>query len=459
MKTKLKNIAIFFLLICTGVLVATSCDDSHTGKMDFDGEVKILSLSTGNIDAVIDHNTRNIVSFVPWSYNIAALDTKLTTSEGATVEPGNEQATNLTQGRSYLVTNGNLFSTYQLSVIHSQLLNFNVGKYAGTINHTTGAITVKYPMGEPLTDLFTTFTISHGATASKESNARYDYTNPVTFTLSHAGEKFDYVVTVVPTSFQPIGFLGTSNKANDIENEDEKEAFKWFNDNAPNAKYVSFNDVRDGNVDLSEFAALWWYLDGNTRDLPSIATSPAVLNKMKLYFENGGSFFLSSWAVQYVANIGAAKDNKPTNNMWGETNAKDAVTVSDPWGVCFTGHESHPIFAGLDKPAGVNNKVFLLSSGIKVKAHNAIWNFTESWVDYKSKSAWELASGGVGLASFHWNDGNNERAVIFEYPKIGKKGGVVCIGSEAYDWAVEGTNTNQHNIEKLTSNILEYLSN
>ena len=37
-------------------------------------------------------------------------------------------------------------------------------------------------------------------------------------------------------------------------------------------------------------------------------------------------------------------------------------------------------------------------------ATNALWNFAEDWVDYKSKSAWEAGNGGVGLASFQWDD-------------------------------------------------------
>lgn len=452
------NIIASIYILSIGLFM-TSCDGSHAGNMEFSGEVKVLSFEMNGVETTIDHAGHSIVGYLPWSHDLKSIDTQIRVSEGATIEPGSESGKDLSSSASYLVTNGNLYNTYDVTASYSKFLNFNLGKYSGEINHSTGEIIVKYPKEEAVTSVFTTFETSPGATSSKESGARYDYTEPVVFTLTYLGETFDYKVTVVPTNFASVAFLGTAASAKDIENEDEKAAYKWFSENIPNATYVSFTDIRDDKVNLSEYSVLWWHLDGGSRDLSSIATSPSVLSSVKSYFENGGSLFLSSWAVQYAANIGATKDNKPANNLWGEANAKDAVTLNDPWGICFTGYESHPIFAGLDKPAGVNNKVNLLSTGLKVKAHNAVWNFTEDWVDYKSKSAWEAANGGVGLASYHWNDGNNERAVMFEYPKINNKGGVVCIGSEAYDWAVEGVNAYQHNLEKLTANIISYLSN
>ena len=110
----------------------------------------------------------------------------------------------------------------------------------------------------------------------------------------------------------------------------------------------------------------------------------------------------------------------------------------------------------MTKKTGTNDVAFLLSRGVKAKAHNALWNF--EWGDYANNVAgWQTASGAKLLASFHWNDAMN-RAAIFEYIKRGNAGRTICIGIEGYDWYNEDNspaNTYKSNIELLTANALE----
>lgn len=440
----------------------TSCDDDKDkAKLDLSGGVRIYSFKANGVDGIIDESTKpsTIQLYLPWSSNLKDVTVDIKSSEGAQMTPTVNGSIDLSEGLRLRVINGNLYNDYVISASYSQFKTFAIGTYSGTIDNENKTIQVKYPKGEDVTALKPIYTVTPGATVAPESASAHDFTNPVEYTISYMGESMKYTVTVVPTNFSPVGFLGTAESSSDIENEDEKAAYAWFSKNVPNAEYISFSSIKNGTVSLSQYAVLWWHLDGTSRDLPAIATSTAVLTPIQSYFENGGSFFLSSWAVKYAAAIGATKDGKEANNLWGETNAADAVTLGEDWGLCFTGHESHPVFAGLSKPAGVNNKVYLLSTGLKVRAHNAIWNFEESWVDYKSKQIWQDATGGIGLASFQWDNNNAARAVMFEYPKANDKGGVVCIGSESYDWAVDGTNNYQNNLEKLTTNIIDYLQN
>lgn len=439
--------------------IFTSCDDDNRDELDLSGDVKITLFKVNGVEGTIDESSKpsTVQVYLPWSYDLKKLKIEAQCSQGAVVSPGITDNTDLSASKTYRVTNGNLYNDYSVSASYSKILTFTIDTYGGTIDNDAKTITVKYPIGEDLKSLKPKYTVTPGATLAPESGSTQDFTKPVKYTISYMGESVVYTVTVVPTNFSPVGFLGTAASASDIENEDEKAAYNWFIKNVPNAEYISFSDIKSGSASLSKYRVLWWHLDGTTRDLPAIATSSDILTPLKSYFENGGSFFLSSWAVKYAASIGATKDGKEANNLWGESNGAEAVTLSEDWGICFTGHESHPVFSGLSKPAGVNNKVFLLSSGLKVRAHNALWNFAEDWVDYKSKSAWETGNGGIGLGSFQWDDSNSTRAVMFEYPKSGNKGGVVCIGGEAYDWAVVGTNKYQGNLEKLTSNIIGYL--
>ena len=254
-----------------------------------------------------------------------------------------------------------------------------------------------------------------------------------------------------------IAFVGTANSASAIADEDEKTAYTWLTENYDTAKYISFSDIKDGKVNLNDYKVIWWHWDNN-KELPAEAKADAVVNKMKQFYAAGGSFLLSSWAVQYVVDLGIALDGKVVNNMWGEGNTPFAI--GDDWGICYKGNESHPLFKGLNKKTGTNDVAFLLSKGVKAKAHNALWNF--EWGDYANNVAgWQTASGAKLLASFHWNDAMN-RAAIFEYTKRGNAGRTICIGIEGYDWYNEDNspaNTYKSNIELLTANALEYLAN
>ncbi len=439
----------------------TSCNDDDHPALDVSGETKILSFKVNGTEGTINEASNSITIMLPQTTDLTKLTPQIDIPAGAVVTPENGKEIDLSKLTTFRVTNGNLYSDYKVVAAHivGKFLSFNIGKYKGTIDNEAGTIHIRYPKTEDITKLIPEFTVTEGATVSPEPGQAVDFSKPVKYIISYMGQTFEYTVTVEKADIRPIGYLGVYNTADVIDNEDEKAAYTWLVENMPDAQYISFNDIKNGTVNLDDFAVLWWYTDGSTRSLPTIATELAVTTSLKAYYANGGSFFFSSWAVQYAATLGIPKDGKPANNMWGESNSASQVELNEDWGICFTGNESHAIFKGLQTPVGVNNKVYLLGKGIKVKAHNAIWNFEEDWVEYKSAEEWNVASSGVCLGSFHWDDSGKKRAVIFEYPNDGTHGGAVCIGSEAYDWATDGNNTLRGNVEQLTTNILNYLSN
>ena len=457
MKKKNINILLrlFSLIAFLGFL---SCSDDNKSDLDFSKEVSITSFKANNVDGIINKSKKpfTIDVYLPWSADLKDLSIQYALSEGARIDHPETEHVNLLKPVVYRIFNGNLYNDYTVTAGYSKFTSFGIGTYTGTIDDSTKTITIKYPKELGLEKLRATYTLTPGATASPESNVVKDFIEPQVYTISYLGESVDYTVKVIPTSFEPVAFLGTAENESLISDADEKAAFAWFKKNVPNSEYVSFSSIRDSKVTLSKYSVLWWHLDSNV-NLPSVATSTKVIEAVTSYYNTGGSLFLSSFAVKYAASIGATKDGKEANNIWGDGNGEEASTLGDDWGICFAGHEDHPAFQGLSKPAGVNDKVYLLSTGLKVKGHNAIWNFAESWVDYKSKDIWQNANGAVGLASFQWDNTNQERAVMFEYPKTTTKGGVICIGSEAYDWYVIGTNTYQNNLQNFTSNIIQYL--
>lgn len=457
-----KRINSLYILLCTllSAFLISSCDDNDRDNLDIVGSTQITSFVINGQEGAIDEQARSILVMLNKNTDLSKLSPQITLSEGATVQPVSGAEMNLSKTTSYLVKNGNLYTEYKVIAAHiiGRFLTFNIGKYKGSIDNDHGTILIRVPETVDVTHIVPDFTLTEGATVSPEAGTKVDFSQPVKYTISYMGESFEYLVTVEKAAIKPIGYLNVANTAEGLENEDERAAYQWLVNNMPDVQYISFNDIKNGVTNLNDFAVIWFYTDGNTRSLPTQATEGAVVESLKAYYQQGGSFFFSSWAVQYPAVLGIAKDGKSVNNMWGETNTP--FEIGEDWGICFTGKESHPIFKGLNTPVGINNKVYLIGKGAKVKAHNSLWNFAEDWVEYQwNMAGWSRDSGAVSLASFHWDDNADSRSVMFEYLREGNRGAAVCIGSEAYDWSVEGENTLQANLEQLTVNILTYLIN
>lgn len=458
MKKRIYNLLI--LILSLPIFLGTGCDDDRDSLVLVD-EVDILSFKANGVEGKIDETNNLIQLFYPKGTDLTRLTPEIQLPPGAAVTPGSGEVQDLSKVVKYRVINGSVYKDYNVVAAHirGEITSFQVGKYKGVIDHEAGTIRVRYPKGEDITNLTPDFAITEGATVTPEPGKAADFTNPVTYTVSYMGEVFPYLVTVEPTDIRTIAFLGTAATASAITNDDEAAAYEWFAANMPDFEYISFNDIKNGK-DLKGFAAIWWHYDNDQSELPLLSQEPAILVSLKTYYNEGGSFFFSSWATQYAASLEIPKNNKTVNNMWGQGNTP--FTVGEDWGICFKGNESHDIFKGLQKPVGVNDKVYLVGKGTKAKGHNAIWSF-DSWTEYPGQpDKWSEETGAINLASFHWDNSNNERSVLFEFPKSGTSGRTVCIGAEAYDWYnEEGSipNIYKTNLETLTSNILNYIAN
>jgi hypothetical protein len=258
-----------------------------------------------------------------------------------------------------------------------------------------------------------------------------------------------------------IGFLGVAADSLSITNPDEKAAATWLFQNFPTARYVSFNAVKAGTVDLNDFSVIWWHYD-STQNLPDIATDPTCVNTFEAYYLNGGAFLLTTYACSYIANLNIALDGKAPNNIFGDS--VPWVDPNYPWGISYAGNDNHPLFQGLltttDKPYPT---AYLLDKGCYRLNHSCVWCF--DFGDYLGVQKWRDLTGGIDLASTEWDQNRAHYVTIAEFPSRNGSGKVICIGSGAYDWYCEvspqglSSRPNQYlsNIKKLTSNGLNYL--
>ncbi|NDV65426.1 DUF4960 domain-containing protein [Bacteroides sp. 224] len=463
-------IAILIALI-TGL---TACSDDNYNALDISGEVKILSFTVnGSKLNILDEKTDYIEVIMPSGTDLTELVPTYTLSEGASIALPKEpnSPTNLSVLTTYRVVNKNLYHDYKVLAKTvdkvTSFTDFTIGTYKGVVDNDARTIVVKLPLGSEVTALRPTFNLSEGAELTSPNGTTHNFTNPVKYTISYLGESFTYDVTVELVDFRKMAFLGAPATANDITNLDDKAAWTWFSENFPVTEYISFADIKAGK-DLSEYAVIWYHWDsydkGGDPVIHADANKPEVIEAMNNYLAQGGGLFLSSAGLTLGNVLNITKSGGMWNNAWGFERT-EPLEVNDGngmgWGMRITGHEQHPIYKGIRMAPGEIDRFFLLSNGCQVLAHNVIWNFEEAWTGWNEDVArWENETGGVHLAAFHWDDFMNKRGLITEYPATDNRGPVITTGAEMYDWHQEGgsANTFRDNLEKLTYNILNYLS-
>ncbi|MDO5608377.1 MAG: DUF4960 domain-containing protein [Capnocytophaga sp.] len=460
----MKRINLYHFIIALFTLAGISaCSDDKGTPIANEGGVKILTFTAGGTVETIDGAGKDgvITLFFPHGSDLTQLQPQYTLSPGAEIIlPDNPQGPiDLSVLTTYRVVNGNLYHDYKVIASHisASFSSFAIGKYNGSIDHNARTITVKYPKSWDVSALTPTFSITDDATVSPALGTTVDFTNPVTYTLEYLGEKFVYTVTVEKSDIQPVAFLGGAATGEQLSDADNKAAYTWMSGNFADFEYISFDDIKNGK-DLTAYGVIWFHHDSDDGNLPSGATDTAVTNALKAYRAQGGGLFLSSAGVKLGSSLDIAKDNRMYNNDWGWGNQPSVL--GENWGMNFSGNETHPIFNGLEMPLGEARRFYIMSQGVKVKGHNAIWNF-DSWTGYDFDVAkWENENGGKQLASFYWDDAMNQRAIITEYERNGSYGAVITIAVESYDWYNEPdspANAYRKNLERLTANVLNYL--
>ena len=451
------------------LLAMTACSDDNYNGIDNSGEVKIISFSD-NLAKLITVNELNgsIELIYPSSTNLTTLSPSLQLSAGARVlTPEHpEGPIDLSNITSYRIVNGNLYHDYKVLAQHvsdiAKIESFAIGRYKGSIDHSTRSIKINYPIGESLDALIPTLTVNDGAKLMTSLSAPFNFTEPVDFVMTYMDETFTYTASVIPTVFVPMAFLGEAASANLLSNNDEKKAWEWMKENYETAEYLSFDDIKAGK-DLTKYRVIWYHYDsygvGGDPVAPDVANHPLVISALNDYLAQKGNMFLSSAGMALGKLLKISKDGNMFNNAWGFDN--EPFNVSDGngygWGLRVT---DHIIFNGLRKPVGETNRVFILSNGCTTRGHNVRWNLKADWTpQYLGRDTWMETNGGKQLADLHWADNMDETSVITEYEKNAERGTVITCGAESYDWYEDNypSNTFRDNLELLTQNILNYL--
>ncbi len=262
--------------------------------------------------------------------------------------------------------------------------------------------------------------------------------------------------------------------AADLTDDDERAAAAWFAAQ-PNTTFVHPSEI--ANYDPAIYSVMWIEVDRvgleiGWQNLPGDIAAPATIKALKEYSANGGSLYLSNMATQLTVPLGIVPDNMaPTVYGNGEGGSGDDVWVINPnlgWDFKdgnsnqgFYDRTSHAIFEGLtlEDPNSYGYPTLpLIGPGIR-EDHNCLWDCNiygaGSYADVIKN--FEVTTNSLVLATWgHVRD--HCVAGLVDFYANPEHGRCVAMGLAAYEWNQNsGKNPYQHNIEKLTENILNYL--
>lgn len=442
----------------------TACSDDNTSDLQLTGNCTVQSLALDQYEGTVDLASRTVTVRVPETYNTNEMSVaKLELSEEATADLAVNDKLNMSVAHSMRVTNGDVFLDWTVKAMRDEakILSFKLnGTYVGSIDEAAKTISVFVPGGVDITKLVPNITVSENATVTPQSDMPLDFTNPVQFTVENNTAKATYTVTVKSIDKPTMLFVGTANDVTGL-NAEEAEACNWMTDNVPNSLYVSFADIQNGSVDLSECKVIWWHYhkDGGVDGKAAFEkAAPEAINaaaKLRDYYNAGGSFLLTRYATNLPAFIGAVKNEGCPNNCWGGKEDSPEITGS-PWNFFLNGNGSHAIYQNLVAGDDANG-VYTCDTGYGITNSTAQWHIGADWGGYADNGVWESETGGKALGF-----GGDGAIVVWEFPANAGKGGIICIGSGCYDWhttSISSSDRYHKNVETMTMNAINYLMN
>lgn len=464
MKKMIYKLSLLLGITATG-FAFEGCSNDNTSDLQLDGDCWLTEFSLDNYEGVIDNTDMTVTVGIPLDYDESAMEvTAIGVSEGAEASMKEGDIVDFSFPQAVQVINGDAFLEYTVSVKHDEarITAFTLNdSYIGIINETSHTILVRVPTTVDITNMVPDITTTEGAEVSPASGQAVDFTEPVEFTVTYNTATTVYTVTVEQSDSPGAVYVGLASSMDQL-NPEEYEAASWMLQNVANSQYISFEDVRTDQIDLSECKVMWWHfhIDGGVDNMDKFdAAAPDAVNavvKMKEFYDNGGSLLLTRFATYYAVKMGATSDGNYPNNCWGQSEESCEITTA-PWSFYVDDNADHPIYSGIVSTIDGRNGVYTCDTGYRITNSTAQWHLGSDWGGYPSLEDWENNHGGTSLGY-----GSDGAVVVWEYPENTAGGRILCIGSGCYDWYSYGVDvsTDQYheNVAAMTQNAINYLT-
>lgn len=281
------------------------------------------------------------------------------------------------------------------------------------------------------------------------------------------------VITTVPYVASKMAYLMTAPTIADLPDDDERAAATWFAAQE-NAEFIQASQISSLDPDI--YSVIWIEIDREGlpfgwQNLPADISSESTIAALREYSANGGSIYLSNMATQLTLPLGFVPEGmEPTIFGNGAGGSGDDVWVINPYlgwdfrdgsDQGFYDRTAHAIYNGLtlEDPNGYGYENLPLIGPGQREDHNCMWdcNIYGKGNQPDVIKNFEVTTNSLVLATWgHVRD--HCVAGLVEFYAAGDHGRCIANGFAAYEWNQNsGPNPYQHNVEKLTLNILHYL--
>lgn len=485
----------------------------YTATIAAFGNPSIMSFSIGENTGTIDQDAGTIAITVGSQENLAALVPQFSIPEGTTVTPASGVAQDFRSPVKYSVVSNDGFTGKSYIVTVTQIaapaiIGFSVDDVAGTIVDADNKILVLLPASYDLTNITPTITVPEGQTVSPESGVAQDFSGgPLNYTVTNTeGITRDYEVTVELGSSK-VAFIGDGDDINSIQDDDAKAAALFLQQTYPDDfSYIKFSDISAESLEEINVIMLYYLSplpnlgysaapDNVLGMLPSeLQPGTAQSDALTAWAKAGGHLFIAGDPTPFVHVLGRipadysvppAPGNyqytefgcagaegcvdmgKPADDIWG-LSVKEATTSAD--------RQSHPMFAGLEFQA--DGELYLTNSATR-EARLIWWQQFDNTMDGYTccgpeglvlseqrfnairlgSLRWIGDAFGVGAMELLPTNGSVGANFDFNIP-TDFQGHIISLENTiiGYEFDPNGTvNDYQGNIERLTSNVIDYL--
>lgn len=411
------------------------------------GAAQLNPTINGSASAKLDINTASfkfgiVETNKPYAFTVKLIDSKGDYSLGQTVDFTRDGAAPV-KNVSGLQVDNNVIISWTAPDLPVSKITIKLGTQS--VDVAPGATSYQFnniPIGSYIISIVTT-------------NSTNQLSNTVYLPFKVGATKVGY-----------IGMYSDSTTLISTGDDDEVAAAKWLFSNYPTSRYISFNQVMNNSIDLSQFRVIWWNYDlVTTTALPAVAIDPAVVTAMTNYYKNGGNLLLNQYAIQYFWTLG-----RITNNYFMGFDGGPGGNNPDVWGIGVNIHgkhdqSGHPIFKGISMTKQGDGRVTfpVIGAGWK-ENHNAVivripefyGGLPNDSEDAYTKFTTDNNAVWLGM----WDGiGDYYMGGVFEFqPKDDYQGSGIFIGIGGIEWNQNNTvNAYQGNIQLLYKNAIDYL--
>jgi len=394
-RTNLSLMAGMLVFLMAGI-VFTSCeqDDEPEPKAEITSFTIVNAGADGNtsVDGTIENTS--ITVGVPFKTDVTALVPEIEVSEGATVTPSSGEALDFTDPRNFVVTNGDVENTYEVSVnkldptspvlVSLDVTSVTTGEnYESSIDQGAESVTVTYNELQSHTVVLKNVEVGpSGATYTTSSGTdTLDLSSDQTLSVAYSGDSAHYNITanvtsagLDPATASIVMDKSAASQAVPTEIEDNNSRNAAFNGeyvfvtSRTNGPHVYYWDVNATVDEVNELAGID-SLSGGTWTVSDVQTVGDAIYVSNMVMNSGSTFKVYKWenVEDTVPEVVLEYTVSADNQRFG-----DAVSIiGDPSQDGWIAASNFPGFGG---EADNNNFYVWKASGGEFPAEPEVWD-------------------------------------------------------------------------------------